>query len=129
MPERSPKCLQDCCGHAPAYGEGARETLTETLYALRHMFHEAMGPLHDARSGQDLLPGLLQGKTFSQQLLDFSGFHTAVLWLGPSVVAAGEHQPCAVTMTSSANSGLRSQHSSEYTWIVLDTQHAVPVEV
>ena len=85
--------IQDCCGHAPAYGEGARETLRETMYALRHLFHEAMGPLHDSRTGQDLLPALLQGKTLRRHLLDLSGFHTAVLWLGPSIVAAGEQKP------------------------------------
>ena len=81
--------LQDCCGHVPKYEEGTKEILRETLYALRHMFHEAMGPLHDSRTGQDLLPMLLQGKAQRRHLLDFSGFHTAVLWLGPSIVAAG----------------------------------------
>lgn len=48
-----------------------------------------MGPLHDSRTGQDLLPMLLQGKAQRRHLLDFSGFHTAVLWLGSSIVAAG----------------------------------------
>jgi len=32
---------------------------------------------------------LLQGKAQRRHLLDFSGFHTAVLWLGSSIVAAG----------------------------------------
>ena len=56
-----------------------------------------MGPLQDSRTGQDLLPMLLQGKVLQWHLLDFSGFHTAVLWLGSSIVAAGATslaQPC-----------------------------------
>ena len=81
--------VQDCQGHAPHYEEGTREALRETLYAVRHLFHEAMGPLQDSRTGQDLLPMLLQGKVVQRHLLDFSGFHTAVLWLGSSIVAAG----------------------------------------
>ena len=56
---------------------------------MRHLFHEAMGHLQDSRTGQDLLPMLLQGKVLQWHLLDFSGFHTAVLWLGSSIVAAG----------------------------------------
>ena len=83
------QCLQDCCGHAPSYGEGAREALRGTLHALRHLFHEALGPLLDSRTGGDLLPALLQGKALSRHCLDFSGFHSAVLWLGPSIAAAG----------------------------------------
>ena len=85
--------MQDCQGHAPNYGEGARGTLRETLYAVRHLFHEAMGPLQDSRTGQDLVPMLLQGKVLRRHLLDFSSFHTAVLWLGPSIIAAGATSP------------------------------------
>ena len=82
-------CVQDCRGHAPNYGEGARETLRGTLHAMRHLFHEALGPLLDSRTGTDLLPLLLQGKALSRHCLDFSGVHSAVLWLGPSIAAAG----------------------------------------
>lgn len=56
-----------------------------------------MGPLQDSRTGQDLLPMLLQGRVLQRHLLDFSGFHTAVLWLGSSIIAAGAisfAQPC-----------------------------------
>ncbi len=81
--------MQDCFGHAPSYGDGAREALRGTLHALRHLFHEALGPLLDSRTGRDLLPALLQGKALSRHCLDFSGFHSAVLWLGPSIAAAG----------------------------------------
>ncbi len=82
------QCVQDCRGHAPNY-EGAREVLRGTLHALRHLFHEALGPLLDSRTGRDLLPALLQGKALSRHCLDFSGAHSAVLWLGPSIAAAG----------------------------------------
>ena len=86
-------CVQDCQGHAPNYVEGTRGNLREMLYVVRHLFHEAMGPLRDGRTGQDLLPGLLQGRALRRHLLDFSAFHTAVLWLGPSIVAAGAASP------------------------------------
>lgn len=99
-PALTKELVQDCQGHVPHYGEGTRETLRETLYAVRHLIHEAMGPLQDSRTGQDLLPGLLQGRVLRRGLLDFSGFHTAVLWLGPSIVAAGatSHHLLALVM-------------------------------
>lgn len=61
------------------------------LYAARHILAEAAGGLPDSRTGKDLLPMLLQGAAVppKQRLVDFSRFHTATLWLGPTLAAAG----------------------------------------
>lgn len=74
---------------APQYDEAARQQLKEVLYAVRHLLTEATGGLPDSRTGQDLLPMLLQGRAAPQRAVDFSRFHTAALWLGPTLVAAG----------------------------------------
>lgn len=83
--------MQGCRGVAPRYDEAASVQLRAVLYAARHILAEAMGGLPDSRTGKDLLPLLLQGAVLpkKQRLVDFSRFHTATLWLGPTLAAAG----------------------------------------
>ncbi|KAK9903346.1 hypothetical protein WJX75_003447 [Coccomyxa subellipsoidea] len=80
---------QDCRGIAPRYDAAATAQLREVLYAARHVLTEATGGLPDSRTGQDLLPMLLQGKAAHLCIVDFSRFHTAALWLGPTLAAVG----------------------------------------
>lgn len=87
--------MQDCRGIAPAYDEAAGKELRPVLHAARHVLAEAVGCLPDSRTGEDLLPLLLAGnvrggQAKEQRVVDFSAFHTAVLWLGPTVVAVGK---------------------------------------
>ena len=88
-PDHSPAFVQDCRGIAPRYDAAATAQLREVLYAARHVLTEATGGLPDSRTGQDLLPMLLQGKAAHQRIVDFSRFHTAALWLGPTLAAVG----------------------------------------
>ena len=52
--------MQDCRGPAPLYDPQQRAELRALLFAARHLFAEAASPLWDGRTGQDLLPLLLQ---------------------------------------------------------------------
>ncbi len=93
---------QACRGWAPLYDEAERSRLRDVLWAARQVLTESFGGgLPDARVGGDLLPLLLQGwrgapESDSRQshsaatgACDFSGFHTAVLFSGSSLVSVG----------------------------------------
>ena len=87
--------LQDCRGHAPRYGDSAQASLRAALIAARHVLAETCWPMLDLRTGTDLLPGLLRGSLQPSSsgwhgAHDLTGFHTALLWAGSSVVAVGE---------------------------------------
>ncbi len=89
---------QDCRGVAPQYDASARAQLREVLFAARHIVTEATGGLPDSRTGQDLLPMLLQGKAAAKRVVDFSRFHTAMLWLGRTLAAVGAPRLIAVCL-------------------------------
>lgn len=55
--------VQSCRGVAPAYGPEQRAQLRRVLFAARHLLAEATDALWDSRSGEDLLPLLLQART------------------------------------------------------------------
>ena len=52
--------VQECRGCAPLYGATQRAELARVLFAVRHVMAEAADPLRDGRTGQDLIPLLLQ---------------------------------------------------------------------
>jgi hypothetical protein len=81
--------VQVCRGHAPQYSPEATAALRKVLHAARHIAVDALGSLNDCRSQLDLLPLLLAGTASADRRLDFSSFHTAVLWLGGSVASVG----------------------------------------
>ena len=101
-PHHASRCapLQDCAGHAPRYSEAARASLRAALIAARHVLAETCWPMLDLRTGSDLLPGMLRGSSPAgcsgrHSAHDLTGFHTALLWAGSSVVAVGEDSCCA----------------------------------
>jgi hypothetical protein len=55
-------CMQACRGAAPVYGPEQRAQLRKVLFAARHLLAEATDALWDSRSGEDLLPLLLQAR-------------------------------------------------------------------
>ena len=86
--------LQACSGAAPAYKADVRRGLRGVLTACRHILAETCSSLADATDGEDLLPAMLRGSVRDPGLkhgsADLSGFHSAVLWAGTSIVAVGE---------------------------------------
>ena len=86
--------LQACSGAAPAYKADVQRSLRGVLTACRHILAETCSSLADATDGEDLLPAMLRGSFREQGLkhgsADLSGFHTAILWAGASIVAVGE---------------------------------------
>lgn len=76
-------------GFAPAYSKEQKEDLKAVLAAVRKLFEEAFDPLLDSRTGTNLLAPLLAGgRQGGGNGVDLSGFLTAVLWRGGTVVAA-----------------------------------------
>ncbi|KAK9827463.1 hypothetical protein WJX74_003733 [Apatococcus lobatus] len=86
-----------CHGWAPKYSELERSQLRDLLWAVRQVLTESFsGGLPDVRVGGDLLPLLLQGwrapphspaDPAGAGRCNFSGFHTAVLLSGSSLVS------------------------------------------
>ena len=65
-----------------------------TLTACRHILAETCSPMSDQEGGSDLIPEMLKGGVQQSSVLrhgsqDLSGFHTAVLWAGSTIVAVG----------------------------------------
>ena len=95
--------MQICHGWAPRYSRSEQLQLRDLLWAARQVLTESFpGGLPDVRVGGDLLPLLLQGWRAPSHKpadaavpglagqCDFSGFHTAVLLSGTSLVSVGE---------------------------------------
>ena len=57
--------LQDCQGFAPRLDEGAQAKLRLALLASRSVLASCYSTLQDSRTGEDLLPLLLQARTLS----------------------------------------------------------------
>ncbi|DBB07124.1 TPA: hypothetical protein ACH3X1_011698 [Trebouxia sp. C0004] len=72
---------QSCRGYAPRYSASQKGHLRQVLFAARHILLDCFGRLDDSRTGEDTIPWMLQGRCVGNRLLDFSGFHVAVLWL------------------------------------------------
>lgn len=68
-----------CKGYAPRYSTSQKGRLRQVLFAARHILQDCFGKLEDSRTGQDLIPWMLQGKVIGNGILDFSGMHLAVL--------------------------------------------------
>lgn len=94
-----PTCMpwpyaQECRGFAPAYGAAQRAELASVLFAARHVMAEAANPLHDGRTGQDLIPLLLQARPLA---LHFSGAYAI-----SCAVRCRGHQPPVIIRTARA---------------------------
>lgn len=81
--------MQTCRGFAPRHTAEQQQGLRQALAAARFVLGECFSRLWDSRLGVDLVPWMLQGKCSPDRRLDFSGFHTAVLWAGGTVVSVG----------------------------------------
>lgn len=87
--------LQGCRGYAPRYPPEAVTKLHKNLVAARHVIAETCTPIQDLMSGKDLVPLLLQGwvEEADGTWLDLSGFHSALLWQGTTLLSIGELAP------------------------------------
>lgn len=113
--------VQACQGWAVKYNDAERDGLRDLLWAARKVLTESFqGGLPDARVGGDLLPLLLQGwrpppapphgpDHAAREGCDFSGFHTAVLLSGGSLVSVGE--PAVRSSNLSTHSASLSDHT------------------
>ncbi|KAL0028293.1 hypothetical protein WJX79_007931 [Trebouxia sp. C0005] len=72
---------QSCRGYAPKYSASQKGHLRQVLFAGRHVLLDCFGQLDDSRTSEDVIPWMLQGRCIGKRLLDFSGFHVAVLWV------------------------------------------------
>ncbi|KAL0045181.1 hypothetical protein WJX82_011267 [Trebouxia sp. C0006] len=72
---------QSCRGYAPKYSASQKGHLRQVLFAARHILLDCCGRLDDSRTGEDAISWMLQGRCIGNRLLDFSGFHVAVLWV------------------------------------------------
>lgn len=52
--------VQSCRGYAPQYTPSQQAFLRQVLFAARHILSDCFGPLEDSRTGEDLIPWLLQ---------------------------------------------------------------------
>ena len=118
---------QVCRGHAPRYSSDAAAELRRVLHAARHVAAESLGPVFSCRSHEDLLPMLLAGGISPDRSLDFSTFHTALLWAGGSLACVGMPQlGCfrAHTVRVSCVNCAQTYKLSICAWCVAGTQIA-----
>ena len=56
--------MQGCQGFAPRYSTSQKGHLRQALFAARHILLDCFGKLEDSRTGQDLIPWMLQVSLF-----------------------------------------------------------------
>lgn len=52
--------MQACKGYAPRYSTVQKGRLRQVLFAARHILLDCFGKLEDSRTGEDLIPWMLQ---------------------------------------------------------------------
>lgn len=52
--------MQGCQGYAPRYSTSQKGHLRQSLFAARQILLDCFGKLEDSRTGQDLIPWMLQ---------------------------------------------------------------------
>lgn len=86
-PRASAAASEGCRGFAPSYNAAQQGELQRVLSAVRAVFEEAYDPVIDRSSGLQVLPLLISGHSTANREADFSGFYTAVLWIGTFIVS------------------------------------------
>lgn len=60
--------MQSCKGHAPGYTPQQQGSLRQVLFAVRQVLSDSFGPLIDSRTGDDLIPWMIQVQPHTEVL-------------------------------------------------------------
>ncbi|CAD7701378.1 unnamed protein product [Ostreobium quekettii] len=77
----------DCTAHAPKYTGQQQKRLRVVLEGAKLLLSYSFEPLLDGATEENLIPLMVEGRRSPDGATDFSGFQSATLWVGKTLVA------------------------------------------